>query len=264
VALPVAIAKNQTAGDIDLTDIDLTVPASSQITLTDYVKFYEAAASVSLNTEITSGNIIINDGSQDLTQAESLDYLDTTGNLNGPVTGSAAGKILRLTDTTGRYTEAAGNVIHDPAAVDPAGGSAGDMYYNTTLEMWMAYDGTRGKWLSMEGDTFQVGQSGNVPVGTYFKGVAGKTLSASLGYTAPYNGTVVSMTFSKATTNNSDLELMATGVQIGATTTGAVTSGFDNSVDADFSQGAILAVRNDAAGTQLRDVQCWVRMKWRA
>jgi hypothetical protein len=263
VALPVAIAKNQTAGDIDLTDIDLTVPASSQITLTDYVKFYEAAASVSLNTEINNDTILINDGIQDLTKAESLDYLDTTGNLNGPVTGSAAGKIVRLLDTTGRYTEAAGNVIHDPAAADPAAGSAGDMYYNTVLEMWMSYDATRGKWLSFEGDTFQVGQNGTVPVGVYYKGVAGKTLSASLGYTAPFNGTVVSLTYTRTDSDLTAHEVMASGAQIESVSS-AATSGYDNSLDGDFSQGNILAVRNDSAGNATRDAQIWVRLKWRA
>jgi len=214
---------------------------------------------------VAAGDITINDGSSDLSVAEGLAYLDASGNMNGPVTGAAANKMVRLADATGRFLDVTENAMWPNGAADPVGApSDGDMYWNTTLEMWMAYDATRGKWLSFEGDTFQVGQNGNVPVGTYFKGVAGKTLSAALGYCAPYNGTVITVTFAKTGVDNTNFELMASGVQVGSVNTGAVTSGFDNSVDADFSQGDILAVRNDAAGSKVADVQCWVRMKWRA
>jgi hypothetical protein len=41
-----------------------------------------------------------------------------------------------------------------PAPVD------GDRYYNTNLEMWMFYSGSRSKWLSIETATFQFGRNG--------------------------------------------------------------------------------------------------------
>jgi len=185
--------------------------------------------------------------------------------MNGPVTGAAANKLLRLMDATGRYTEVTDIALWPSGGADPVGApSDGDLYYNTTLDMLMTYDAGRGKWLSTEGDTFQVGQNGNVPVGTYFKGVAGKTLSDTLGYAAPFNGTVVSVTFTKTGIDNSNFEIMASGAQIGSVATGAAASGFDNTPNFDFSQGDILAVRNDADGAKVADVQCWVRMKWRA
>jgi len=266
VALPTVIAKNQTGTAILLESLGLTAPAApGTITLTDYATFFEVAADTTLNTRVNAGDIVINDGANDLSTAEALGFLDATGNLNGPVTGASQGKMLRLLDATGRYTEAVGAKIYDPAAADPAAPapSNGDMYYNTTLEMWMSYDATRAKWLSFEGDTFQVGQNGVVPVGTYYKGVAGKTLSDTLGYTAPYNGTVITMSYSRTDANATAFEVMASGVQIESFASAAV-SGYTNTLDGDFSQGNVLAVRNDAAGAQTRDAQVWVRMKWRA
>ena len=159
MALPIVIAKNQTGTAILLDRIGVTVPASPlTITLTDYATFYEVSADETLNTRVTAGDIVINDGTSDLTLAEALGYLDATGNLNGPVSGAAQGKMLRLMDSTGRYTEAVGSQIYDPAAADPAvpAPAEGDMYYNTTIQMWMSYDATRGKWLSFEGDRFAI------------------------------------------------------------------------------------------------------------
>jgi hypothetical protein len=266
VALPTVIAKNQTGTPILLESLGLTAPAApGTITLTDFANFFEVASDSTLNTRVNAGDIVINDGTSDLTTAEALGFLDATGNLNGPVTGAAQGKMLRLLDATGRYTEAVGAKIYDPAAADPAvpAPSNGDMYFNTVLEMWMTYDATRGKWLSFEGDTFQVGQNGVVPVGTYYKGVAGKTLSDTLGYTAPYNGTIVTATYSRSDSGATSFEVMASWVQI-ETVASAATSGYDNTLDGNFTQGSILSVRNDAAGAQTRDAQVWVRMKWRA
>jgi len=267
MAQPVVIAKNQTGTPILLERLGLTAPAApGTITLTDYATFFEVSADATLNARVTAADIVINDGTSDLSTNEALAYLEATGNLNGPIAFAAAGKILRLTDTTGRYTEAVDYKTYDPGAADPAGPPApadGDTYFNTVIEMWMYYDASRGKWLSFEGDTFQVGQNGTVPVGTYYKGVAGKTLSASLGYTAPYNGTIVTLTYSRTDSDATNFEVMASGAQI-ETVASAATSGYLNNLDGDFSQGDILAVRNDAAGNQTRDAQVWVRLKWRA
>jgi len=265
MALPVVIAKNQTGTPILLPRTGLSCPAApGTITLTDFATFFEVAAEEVLQTRITAFDIVINDGTSDLSAADALAYLDATGNLNGPIVGSAAGKIVLLSDTSGRYTEAADGSIFASGAADPGGApSEGDMYYNTTLQMWMSYDAVRGKWLSFEGDTFQVGQNGTVPVGTYYKGVAGKTLSSALGYTAPYNGTVITLTYTRTDTDATAFEVMASGVQIESVAS-AATTGYSNTLDGDFSQGDILAVRNDAAGNSTRDAQVWTRLKWRA
>jgi len=71
------IAKNQTGGDLTLNDMGaLIIPASSQLDLGVRFSFYDVTRSADLETEITSDNILINDGIQDLTKAESLSYLN--------------------------------------------------------------------------------------------------------------------------------------------------------------------------------------------
>jgi len=67
------IAKNQTVSDIDLPQLAVTVPGSGQTTLTDFNEIFEIKANDNLCDQITSGNIILNDGATDF---------DSTGSLN--------------------------------------------------------------------------------------------------------------------------------------------------------------------------------------
>jgi len=111
MAMPVVIAKNQTGSDIDLDRLGLRVPASGQLTLTDSASYTECTEDASLETAVTSGDIVINDGNSDLSTAEALGYLASSGNLDGPVSGAAANVVLRLRDSTGRYTLPTGVTI---------------------------------------------------------------------------------------------------------------------------------------------------------
>ena len=55
---------------------------------------------------------------------------------------------------------------------------------------------------------------------------------------------------------------MADGVAITSLASSAV-SGRNLALNADFSSGQVLAVRNAAAGNTTTDAQVWVRVKWR-
>jgi hypothetical protein len=73
------IAKNETAGDLALSDLpvpDNKIPASGQVTLTDYANVSEIQADPELRVHIDAGNAIINDGVRDLTQTQSQYLLD--------------------------------------------------------------------------------------------------------------------------------------------------------------------------------------------
>ena len=66
------IAKNQTAEDIAIADLGaIVIPASGQLNLTDVFKVGTIRSSKSLKDLIDSGNVIINDGSKDLTKNDS-------------------------------------------------------------------------------------------------------------------------------------------------------------------------------------------------
>lgn len=111
MAMPIVIAKNQTGSDIDLNRLGLRVPASGQLTLTDYSTYTECTEDEDLETQTAAGNIVINDGTIDLSTAEALVYLDSSGNLNGPPTGAAANLLIKLLDTSGERTVVTGVTV---------------------------------------------------------------------------------------------------------------------------------------------------------
>ena len=115
MAMPIVIAKNQTVSDIDLTRLGVRVPASGQANLagtTDAPATYiEVTQDESLEAAVSAGDIVINDGTSDLTTAEALVYLNSSGNLDGPSTGAAANVLLKLSDASGTKTEATGVTI---------------------------------------------------------------------------------------------------------------------------------------------------------
>jgi len=264
VALPIVIAKNQTVGDINLTRLGLVVPASGQITLTDSSCFFEIGSDESLNTAVGSGDIVINDGSSDLSTAEALAYLDTTGNLNGPVTGASAGKLLRLLDATGRYTEAAGVVVYDPSTTDPTSPSPsnGDLYYNTALNLLMAYDSTRTKWLSVVEGQISFGRYGTTGDGAYYRGADGLSYSSTRGRSAEFNGTVVGISYTRGETSSATFEATASGSTVADLVSTAV-AGSSTALDGVFSQGDILGARNAEGGADTSNVQGWITFRWR-
>ena len=67
------IAKNQTVDDILIHDLgDIEVPGSGQLNLTDVYSVGMIRSSDSLKDEITNDNILINDGTSDLTKNDSI------------------------------------------------------------------------------------------------------------------------------------------------------------------------------------------------
>lgn len=85
MAQSIVIAKNQTGGSITLEQLALTIPASpGSGTLTDFNTLNEIQDDVQLKAEITSGNILLNDGTTDLTLEESLNFASTLTALGDP------------------------------------------------------------------------------------------------------------------------------------------------------------------------------------
>lgn len=70
------IAINDTTSDIFLEDLGLTIPASSQVSLHEQFEFSEIANADPLKVQVTAGNIIINDGSTNLSITNALEYID--------------------------------------------------------------------------------------------------------------------------------------------------------------------------------------------
>lgn len=150
------------------------------------------------------------------------------------------------------------------SAVDPSSNLAkdGDHYYNTTLGMEMQYDETRGKWLSVHGEPIHAGRDGSVAAGAYFNTTDGLTMSSTRGHTAKFNGTVISMSYTRDNTDSATFEVTADGSTIAELVT-STASGYTNGLDGDFSQGDIVALRNKTGSNSMSYISVTFEVRWR-
>jgi hypothetical protein len=152
-----------------------------------------------------------------------------------------------------------GDSATDPTLPVPA---EGDRYYNTVLEMEMRYDGSRTKWLSVEAVSFLFGRNGNTAPGSFYRGVDGLTMSATSGFPALFNGTIVAMGYTRADTDAAIFEIVEGGIVIASLASSAV-AGKDTTLNGNFTTG-VLGIQNQSGGNTTTDVQGWVRVRWRA
>lgn len=75
------IAKNNSGSDQEIEDLGITIPNSGQVTLSDCFAFDRLAGSDDLRSLVNSGDLVINDGTSDLSAALGEDRL-TLGNLH--------------------------------------------------------------------------------------------------------------------------------------------------------------------------------------
>lgn len=71
------IIKNTTGTDIEIEAIGRTIPTSGQVLFppTDYLLLADPDTITEITSDVNAGNLIINDGTNDLSASEGLDYL---------------------------------------------------------------------------------------------------------------------------------------------------------------------------------------------
>lgn len=76
------ILKNTTTSDIELDNLGLTIPASGQTTVAvqDYLLLGSEDSITELTTLINSGDIVVNDGSSDLSASDGINYISYPDN----------------------------------------------------------------------------------------------------------------------------------------------------------------------------------------
>jgi len=128
----------------------------------------------------------------------------------------------------------------------------------------MFYDSSRSKWLSVETGEIRFGRNGNVGAGAFYRGVDRRAFTSTIGRNAEYNGTIVSLTYTRSDTSSATFEVTANGTLITtASLLSSAVKGENLSINGDFSAGQILGVRNQSGGTQTSNIQGWVRFRWR-
>ena len=155
--------------------------------------------------------------------------------------------------------------LYDPSATDPATPtpSDGDLYYNTSIKHLMYYDGLRSKWLSVATETFQFGRNGNTAPGSYYRLLDRQAMTSTRGVTAQFNGTVTDLSYTRDDTDTATFQINDDGANL-ATLISSATSGYSNTLNANFAQGSVLSVLNASGGNTTSYVQGKVTLRWRA
>lgn len=220
-------------------------------------------------------------GSRWLDTTSNLEYVcldDSTGAAiwkNTTASGSGSGDVVGPNSSidygmvvfngiTGKLIQDSGKRNYGGSATDPTtpAPADGDIYYNTVLDMWMAYDATRAKFLSIETTTFIFGRRTNTSAGSYYRGISGQSLSATIGWTAPHDGTVVGLGYTRSDSDSATFEVTADGTSI-ATLASTATSGKSVALDGDFDEDGVLAAKNQSGGRATTRVQGWFKVRWR-
>ena len=264
--------------DVSTFDVQMTGTNGFSIDGTAASNVTVTAGDLTLST-VTSGSVLV-DG-VDGVEVNSSGGAINIGNdaVAQPInigTGAAA-RVVTVGNTTG----ASGTVINSGtekveidgvtyygsnAGVPTATGSGfqdGDKFYDTDLDMEMRYDATRGKWLSVEAAYFQFGRQNNVPAGVYYRGPDRQIMSATDGFIAAYNGTVVGLGYTRADTDAATYEVVAGGTAT-AELASAALKGKSNALDGNFAADAVLAVRNKAGSNTTSDTIGWFKVRWRS
>lgn len=182
----------------------------------------------------------------------------------------AAGTQYQLLQTNGTalapsYTS---QKLYPPAATNPVSPAPadGDLYYNTSLNMLMEYDGSRTKWLSVETASLPFGRNNNTGAGAFFRSVDRVPFTATRGREAEFAGTFVSIAASRSDSDVVTIEATINGASAASTqlTLGAgITTNRDVTLNSDFVAGDILGARNAPGGNGIRNTQGWLRYKYR-
>jgi len=180
-----------------------------------------------------------------------------------PVSGATQYQVLQ-TNGSGAAPTWSTTKVYPDSATDPVSPSPadGDLYYNTAIDMRMTYDAARAKWLSVAESTFHFAGIGATGVGAYFLFQQGFSYSDTTGRRAEFNGTIISLTYTRTDTDSATFEVTEDGTAR-ATLASTAISGTDTTLNGDFSSGGILGVRNQAGGSVVNNAAGWVRIRWR-
>lgn len=230
-----------------------------------------------LSNKIVSGTFsgsFIGDGTAlSITETDTLDDVTGRGNTTTnsiTVNGITSNSNIILTgalDATGDIDNAGtynGIQHYTSSATDPTTPtpSDGDRYYNTALDMEMRYDNTRAKWLSVESSVMEFGRDGNTGGGSYYRGPGNRAYASNRGRTAEFDGTVVSISYSRNDLDAATFEVTADGSGI-ATLASSARNGKDVTLNGNFTADQVLAIKNQTGSNTTRHVLGWVRIRWR-
>ena len=157
MAMWTVIAKNSSGGAQLIEDLGISIPDSSQETLSDMYTYDELAGSDDLRALVNAGDLVINDGSSDLNAANGVIYLTwvhrkylsdnhwtktelaATGGSSDRVDWSQVQNAPAFADPT--WQDAVKYRVTAIASAAPGGPSTGDVYIDTDDNHYYKYNG---------------------------------------------------------------------------------------------------------------------------
>lgn len=185
---------------------------------------------------------IVSNGADGFRQINSSDTLDVPA--------------ISIGGGAGYYGASAADPVISPSPLD------GDFYYNTVIKMFLFYDSNRSKWLSLHIQNISFGDKNATTSGDYYLSINNIDSSASLGYRAPYNGTVIGFSYTRSDSDAANFQVHKNGVSIADIATSAIAGG-SNSINADYSQGDVLALYNSGPNAT-SNASGIILLRWRA
>ena len=182
--------------------------------------------------------------------------------------GILADQVLEATVNAGVSLAGRRNFGSLAAPPTPVGGAVhGDKYFDTSIAREMYYDdlagtGNRQKWLSVETFELEFNRNNNVGGGAYFRrGIPAMALGR--GFTMKYDATVVEFEYARNDTSAAAFDLINQAGTVLVNFPTSATNGSSISLDADASQGDILAVRNAPGSTTINNGTGKFIARWR-
>jgi hypothetical protein len=96
--MAIVIAKNNTAGTINIQDLGISLATAEIINLTNFYKFFELVMSNDLKALVSAGTVTINDGVSDLNIADGLDHLKVESEYYDLIQDESIGSGIVATD----------------------------------------------------------------------------------------------------------------------------------------------------------------------
>ena len=186
--------------------------------------------------------------------------IDTPGQVYGMDLRQAAGdNASDFNSQNGVYRLGGTPVLLPPAAANPTPSNlgAGAMYYNTVLDEWFTYTGT--KWL---GDLVWdgAGRNGITLAGGFYRRFNGMLMSATLGSRIPQS-TITRLQWNSAGATAASTDILVGGVVVATVNTNAKEGSV--ALDVDVSAG-VLSFRNASVGARTTNFQCTMYYRRRA
>ena len=234
------ILKNISGGSLEIADLGITIAVSGQRDLLENFTKAEISGSVDLYNAIDAADAIINDGSDDLNETDSL---------------AAVTLESKYEDES---NDPAGNGGWIVSATAPSSPSNGDGWYNTNDGIVYAWNGS--KWLSIDTKTVHMDRSS---FDNSYLNVGTLTNSDITGVILPRDATITGIVI-KALSGNSNKGCSFEIDYNWLVDFYIVNYNYLNtSLDYDLDQGEFFQVYAWSTGTALNDVTATVEYKWR-